>query len=89
MSELIAFDLFRTEPLDVDGEKYTVHFSKQRDGEETKISAVSDQHKNKSVVIHFSTEVGSEFYATRGHPLSDEVVALLAEEVRIRYPKKG
>lgn len=88
MSELIAFDLFRTEPLDVDGEKYMVHFSKRRDGEETKISAVPEQDKNRSVAIHISTEVASDFYATRGRPLSDEVVALLAEEVRIQYPKK-
>lgn len=88
MSELMAFDLFRTEPLDVDGEKYTVHFSKRRDGEETKISAVHDHDTNKSVAIHFSTEAAPDFYSTTGRPLSDEVVALLAEEVRIQYAKK-
>lgn len=88
MSELIAFDVFRTEKLDVDGETYTVYFSKRRDGEETKISAIPDQGNNKGVVIHFSMEGASDFYAARGHPLSDEVVELLAEEVRIQYPKK-
>ena len=88
MRELIAFDIFRTEPLNVDGEQYMVHFSKRRDGAEIKISAISEQHKNKSVSIHFLTEVASNFYATRAYPLSDEAVALLAVEVRSQYPRK-
>lgn len=88
MSELIAFDIFRTELLEVDDEKYTLHFSKRRDGAEIKISAISEQHKNKSVAIHFLTEAASNFYATRAYPLSDEAVALLAVEVRSQYPRK-
>lgn len=88
MSELIAFDIFRTELLDVDGEKHTVYFSKRRDGAEIKISAISEQHKNKRIAIHFLTEVASNFYATRAYPLSDEAVALLAVEVRGQYPRE-
>lgn len=82
MTELIGFDVQRTETLEIAGEKWTAFFSKRRDGEEFMVSLVSAD-LTKTAVGHYSREVESDMYRTTDvKDLAATVLEILMQDAR-------
>jgi hypothetical protein len=80
MSSIIAFEIYRTEALTFNGERFTVSFTKRKDGEEYALFAVNDA-RTKSWRGFYSVETAADFKASTGQQLEDEVYKVLKGDV--------
>ena len=80
MTELIAFDIERSEELTLNGRSCVVHFHKRRDGEEYRLIAI-DHESGKQESCSYSEETAAYFKALHGAELADEVARMLAAHV--------
>lgn len=76
MSSLISFNVYRTESLTLNGESFTVSFTKRTDGEEYALFAVNDA-RTKSWRGFYSSEIAADFKHSTGQKLEDEVYKVL------------
>ena len=80
MTDLIAFHIYRTEVLDLKGEKYTVRFTKRNDQEEYALFAANEPG-TKSWRCFYSPEVAEDFKRSTGRELEEEVYAVLKGDI--------
>lgn len=79
MTQLIAFEIYRTEELVLNGYEYTVFFSKRRDTQEYEIFAVNHD-KTKSIRGSYSAETAKDFKSYTGNDLQEAVYNILKDE---------
>jgi hypothetical protein len=80
MSELIAFHIYRTETLQLNREKYIVHFTKRNDLEEYALFAKSESSANNWRCF-YSPEIAADFKRSTGRELEEEVYAVLKGDI--------
>jgi len=87
MTQLIAFEIYRTEVLVFNGERFTVSFSKRKDTEEFALFAVNDE-RTKSWRGFYSPETAADFVASTGQQLEDEVYKVLRGDIERGHVEK-
>jgi hypothetical protein len=87
MTQLIAFEIYRTEVLVLNGERFTVRFSKRKDAEEFALFAVNDAG-TKSCNGFYSPETAADFMASTGQRLEDEVYKVLKGDIERGHVEK-
>lgn len=80
MSEIIAFETYRTENITINGESFTVHFTKRKDGEEYALFAVNDD-RTKNWRGFYSAETAVDFTRSTGRRLEEEVYSVLKGDI--------
>jgi hypothetical protein len=75
MSKLIAFQIYRTEQIVINGELFTVNFTKKKDGEEYRPIAINDD-KTKQLCGSYSVETANDSLHITGRKLEEEVSLL-------------
>lgn len=80
MTQLIAFDIYRTELIVFNGECFTVNFSKRKDAEEFALFAVNDD-RTKRWKGFYSAETAADFAVSTGQRLEDEVYRVLMGDI--------
>lgn len=80
MSEIIAFEIYRTENISINGDAFTVRFAKRKDGEEYALFAVNE-NKTKSWRGFYSPETAADFKHSTGRQLEEEVYAVLKGDI--------
>lgn len=80
MTQLIPFEIYRKEVLILNGQEYTVSFSRRFDGEEHQIFAVNFEG-NRSIRGSFSTEMADDFTHYTGNDLQKAVYNILKDEL--------
>lgn len=80
MSELIAFEIYRTENITIKGESFTVRFTKRRDREEYELHAANDAG-TKNWKGSYSSETATDFALSTGLQLEEGVYAILKGEI--------
>jgi hypothetical protein len=81
MTELIAFEIYRTEALTLNGEEYTVRFAKRKDHEQYALFADNDIG-TKSWRCFYSPEVAADFKRSTGKALESEVYSVLKGDIQ-------
>ncbi len=76
MTQLIAFEIYRTEVIVFNEDRFTVSFSKRKDGEEFALFAVNDD-RTKRWSGFYSAETAADFAMSTGQRLEDEVYQVL------------
>ena len=80
MTELIAFDIYRTEALTLNADKYVVRFGKRKDREEYALFA-NNEAGTKSWRCFYSPEVAADFKRSTGKELETEVYSVLKDDI--------
>jgi hypothetical protein len=80
MSEIIAFEIYRTEVFAFNEERFTIQFAKRKDAEEYALFAVNDA-KTKSWKGFYSPETAADFLVSTGQHLEDEVFRVLRGDI--------
>lgn len=80
MTELIAFDIYRTEALTLNADKYVVRFAKRKDREEYALFA-NNEAGTKSWRCFYSPEVAADFKRSTGKELETEVYSVLKDDI--------
>lgn len=80
MSEIIAFENYRSEKITINGESFTVHFSKRKDGEEYALHAVNDDG-TKNWRGFYSAETAADFTRSTGQKLGEGVYSVLQDDI--------
>lgn len=80
MSKLIAFQIYRTERITINGELFTINFMKKKDGEEYKLIAINDD-KTKQLHGSYSAETADDFLNITGRRLEEEVYSILKADI--------
>lgn len=80
MSQLIAFHIYRTEFLELNHEKYIVHFTKRNDQEEYALFAKSESSA-KNWRCFYSSETAADFNRSTGRELAEEVYEVLKGDI--------
>ncbi len=80
MTQLIAFEIYRTEVIFFNGNRFTVSFSKRKDAEECALFAVNDDG-TKRWSCFYSAETAADFATSTGQRLEDEVYQILRGDI--------
>lgn len=80
MSEIIAFEIYRSEEISINGETFRVNFSKRKDAEEYALFAVSSD-RTKSWRGFYSAETAADFERSHGETLEKEMYAVLRGDI--------
>lgn len=80
MTELIAFNIYRTETLTLNEEKYLVRFAKRNDDEEYALFA-DNESRTKRWRCFYSPEVAANFMRSTGKALETEVYLVLRDKI--------
>jgi hypothetical protein len=80
MSEIIAFEIYRTENIAIKGETFAICFSKRKSGEEYALFAVNDA-QTKRWRGFYSPETAADFARVTGLPLEKEVYAIFKADI--------
>ncbi|OGB53982.1 MAG: hypothetical protein A2503_08815 [Burkholderiales bacterium RIFOXYD12_FULL_59_19] len=80
MTDVIAFDIYRTETLTLNADKYVVRFAKRKDGEEYALFAVNETG-TKSWRCFYSPEVAADFKRSTGKALETGVYSVLKHDI--------
>ncbi|WP_304352057.1 hypothetical protein [Comamonas testosteroni] len=77
MSRLVPFDIYRTESLKLNGEQFTVHFSKSNNDEAYELFAINND-ESKNLRASFSSDTAANFSQLHaGRQLEDLVYKIL------------
>ena len=80
MSDLLAFNIYRTEKLNLTGELFTINFTRRNDGQEFAIHALN-QSGSKNLRVSFTKETADDFSILQGDDLATEVYKVLLPEL--------
>ena len=80
MTDLIAFDIYRTENLSIDGRQLVARFLRRKDLGAYELS-VSDESTGEVWKCGYSAETARDFAKQRGHDLEQYVYAILKSDV--------
>lgn len=80
MTQLIGFDIYRTETIEINGTSYTVRFAVSKDGQEHKLF-VSNESNSKQASYEFTQEVSSDFKHYQGQELQDQVFSIIKSDI--------
>jgi hypothetical protein len=80
MSQIITFEIYRTEVLTISGEQFTVSFAKRKEEDEYALFAVNG-NRTKSWRAFYSAEAAANFAVCTGQSLEDEVYKVLKGDV--------
>jgi hypothetical protein len=80
MTELIAFEIYRTEKLTLNADKYIVRFTRRKNGEEYALFA-DNETATKSWRCFYTPEVAVDFERSTGETLEAEVYSVLRGDI--------
>lgn len=80
MTDILSFQIYRTESIELNGERFTVYFSKRIDTEAYELFAVNDS-KSKSWRAAYTREVAFDFNQATDQNLAEEIYKLFRSDV--------
>lgn len=83
MTQIIPYQIHRTETLIIDGQPYTAYFSNA--GIDHMVSLVSDD-RTKTFTAHFGADIANDFKMTTGQKLADAVLEVLKGDAARKAP---
>ena len=81
MTQLIGFDIYRTETMLIGETTYVVRFTVSKDGQEY-ILLVSNESDGKQAKYNFSKEVANDYKHYEGKELEAEVEKIIEQDIR-------
>lgn len=81
MTELIAFQAYRTERLQINGDLFTVQFTKRKDRPDVYALFAINDDTTKSWQCFYSGKTANEFEKTTGNRLEELICAVLNGDV--------
>jgi hypothetical protein len=79
MTQLLSFQIYRTENINIAGTSYTLRFSSAGDGEEH-ILMITNEANKKSAKYHFSPDVEHDFEFFHGEKLEKAVLEMFRSD---------
>ncbi len=80
MTDILSFQIYRTESIEINRERFTVYLSKRTDIEAYELFAVNDS-KSKSWRASYTSEVAFDFNQATNQSLADEIYKLFRSDV--------
>ena len=80
MTQMIGFDIYRTETIVINNITYTVRFTISKDGQENKL-LVSNESNSKQASYQFTQEVANDFKHYQGQELQGHVFRMIESDI--------
>lgn len=80
MTDLIAFDIYRTELLKIKDKTYEVNFTKRKNSEEYNLIAINPNNQ-KQFHASYSVEIADDFKKSTGDNLAEVVYQILKNDI--------
>jgi len=81
MSQMIGFNIYRTERISLNGVNYTIRFTSRKDGQEYKL-LVSNESNDKQASYEFTEETASDFKHYHGEELQEQVARFIEGDIK-------
>ena len=80
MTQVLSYNIYRTENITVSGKPYTIRFTSTPDGQDHALM-VSNNETNQQGKYHFSSEVASDYKHLHDKELTDEVLNIIKDDL--------
>jgi len=80
MTQILSYNIYRTENIIVLGKPYTVRFTSTPDGQDHALM-VSNDATNQQGKYHFSAEVANDYKQQHDEDLANEVLNIIKDDL--------